>query len=173
MPFNLFIALIASLILLGGLVGLLMIGLSYLRNQKPSRTGISLVALPVCLAMIALIYSGLSQLILSKPGVEDLVGKYHLIKVTVPDFDKSQMKDVSLEFKADGSFSLTTLLGLEDICSFGKYKLDYEFDNNEIQFDCGTFTTFAHIDRGLGSYRIEFIVGDPDLGESYYFEKNK
>jgi hypothetical protein len=74
--------------------------------------------------------------------------------------------------KRDSTFELTPVPYI-DVCNKGKYTVDYAFDYNEISLMCGNGTRPAHIDRHFNYYRIEFIIGDPDSGESIYFEKDK
>jgi hypothetical protein len=154
----------------------LMMGSSYLQEKKLSRANIRLVFLPVCLAVIALVYFGFRELILTKPNSEDLVGKYHLSKVTVTGFDQSRLKNYSLTFFQNGKYVMTPISDV-DLGETGTYKVNYKNSLNEIDFtykyEFGNAGYTVHIDRGLGSYRIEFVIDDPVLGESYFFEKDK
>lgn len=133
---------------------------------------IILIAIPLTTALCLGIYDGFCSLTYDKPNQLDFVGKYHISKVTAQSPEKSDNGKFTLEFKRDGTFELTPLPGVE-ICDKGKYSVDYTFDDNEISFMCSGFITTAHIDRHYNYYRIEFIIGDPDSGESIYFEKDK
>ena len=131
-----------------------------------------LVSVPVGAVICACIYQEFSSLTYDKPTQLELVGKYHVSKVTVGNFDGSTFNKFKLEFKRDSTFELTPTPNI-DVCNKGKYSVDYQFDYNEISFTCNNTITSAHIDRHYGYYRIEFIIGDPDSGESIYFERDK
>ena len=136
------------------------------------KIAVILIAIPVSAGLCLGIYDGFCSLTYEKPTQLDLVGKYHISKVTAQSPEKSNNGKFRLEFKRDGTFELTPLPGVE-ICDKGKYSVGYSFDDNEISFMCSGFITTAHIDRHYNYYRIEFIIGDPDSGESIYFEKDK
>jgi len=136
------------------------------------KTAVLLIIIPAAAIVIVCIYDGVTNLIFAKPTQVELVGTYHISKVTVGDFDPSTFHKFKLEFKKDSTFELTPLKDV-DICDKGKYSVDYEFDGNELTFYCGKEITTGHIDRHYGFYRIEFIIDDPDSGESIYFEKDK
>jgi len=131
-----------------------------------------LIGFPIGALICGCLYFGVSSLIDEKPTQQELAGKYHISKITVANFDKSVMNKFKLEFRPDGTFELTSTPNI-DVCNKGKYNVDYQFDYNEISFNCNSATTTAHIDRHWGYYRIEFIIGDPDSGESIFFEKDK
>jgi hypothetical protein len=131
-----------------------------------------LICIPVASILMVCIYEGFGNLAFAKPTKVELVGTYHISKGTVEGLDPSTYHQYRLEFKKDGTFELTSLQKV-DVCSNGKYALDYDDRFNELTFYCGKSSTSAHIDRHLGFYRIEFIIGDPDSGESIYFEKDK
>ena len=131
-----------------------------------------LIFIPAAAVAGWFIYDIVSDLTLPKPTQFQLVGKYHISKVTAGDLDPSTFHQFKLEFKKDSTFELTPINDI-NVCSKGKYAVDYSFDYNELTFFCDKGITSAHIDRHYGFYRIEFIIGDPDSGESIYFEKDK
>jgi hypothetical protein len=131
-----------------------------------------LIIVPICAIIGACAYEEFSGLTFAKPTQLELVGKYHISEATVRNFDKSTFNKFKLEFKRDSTFELTPTPNIE-VCSKGKYKVDYQFYYNEISLECENMGKSAHIDRHYGYYRIEFIIGDPDSGESIFFEKNK
>ncbi len=145
-------------------------GLVFLLNNNTRKKGLLFAGIPSSIFLVCLLISLFSELFTSKPQIKDLKGTYHIVKVTGINFDKNTYDKYKLQFFENGSFALTTTPYI-DICQNGKYSIDYEFDNNELSFDCTNLVTFAHIDRGFGNYRIEFVIGDPDSGESIYFEK--
>lgn len=165
MIFNL---LILFIIIIMGLAFL--VGLAFLLNNNTRKKGLLLTGIPSSIILVCLLFSLFNELFTSKPQTKDLVGTYHIVKVTRLDFDKNTYDKYKLQFFENGAFTLTTTPFI-DICQSGKYKVDYDFDYNELSLDCTNLFTSAHIDRGFGNYRIEFVIGDPDSGESIYFEK--
>jgi len=147
-----------------------LVGLAFLLNNNTRKKGILLVGIPSSIVIVCYLFSLFSELFTSKPQSKDLVGTYHIVKVTQLDFDKNTYDKYKLQFFENGTFKLTTTPSI-DICQSGKYDVDYEFEYNELSFKCEKTVTTAHIDRGFGNYRIEFVIGDPDSGESIYFEK--
>jgi len=175
MLFSLLIILIMFLMSLTFFVGLILFIFGRLKkdkNNKLTKVGLILLGIPTSIIILFLLLSLISEIFSSKPDEEDLVGTYHIVKVTQVNFDKNIYSKVKLQFYKGGRFTLTPTPNI-DICESGKYKVDYKWDYNELSLECpASGFTSAHIDRGFGSFRIEFIIGDPDSGESIYFEKN-
>jgi hypothetical protein len=147
-----------------------LVGLALLLNNNTRKKGILLAGIPSSIVIICLLFSWFSEQFTSKPQTKDLVGTYHIVKVTQLNFDKNTYEKYKLQFFENGTFKLTPTPSI-DVCQSGKYKVDYEFEYNELSLKCPNLYTSAHIDRGFGNYRIEFVIGDPDSGESIYFEK--
>jgi len=145
---------------------------SFFKKNGIIKIGALLIIIPAMAIAGFFIYNKVSDLTFAKPTQAELIGKYHIIEATNNRFDPSTFYRFKLEFKKDSTFELTPLTDVE-VCSKGKYKVDYQFDYNELTFYCGKEVTSAHIDRHFGFYRIEFIIGDPDSGDSIYFEKDK
>lgn len=146
--------------------------LNFFKRNGIVKIAAVLISIQVAAILIVCIYEGFANLTFAKPTKAELVGTYHVSKETVERLDPSTYHQYRLEFKKNGTFELTPLRDV-DVCSNGKYALDYNDDYNELTFYCGKSLTSAHIDRHFGFYRIEFIIGDPDSGESIYFEKDK
>lgn len=147
-----------------------LVGLAFLLNNNTRKKGLLLAGIPSSIVLVCLLFSLSSELFTSKPQTKDLIGTYHIVKVTRLDFDKNTYDKYKLQFYENGTFTLTKTPFI-DLCQSGKYEVDYEFDSNELSLECKNLVTSAHIDRGFGNYRIEFVIGDPDSGESIYFEK--
>lgn len=145
---------------------------SFFEKNAILKIALVLIGIPVTAIIGVCIYEEVTSLTFAKPTQSDLVGKYHISKATVRNFSASAFNKYKLEFKRDSTFELTPTPNI-DVCDSGKYEVDYQFEYNEISFRCNNTVTPAHIDRHFGYYRIEFIVGDPDSGESIYFEKDK
>jgi hypothetical protein len=107
-----------------------------------------------------------------KSSQQELVGKYHISKVTVHDFQSTAVNTFKLEFKHNSTFGLTPTPYIH-VCDKEKFSVDYRFENNELTVMCSNETSIAHIDLHLGYYPIEFIIGGSDSGESIFFEKDK
>ncbi|MFH6944947.1 hypothetical protein [Flavobacterium sp. FlaQc-50] len=165
MTFNILLSLILFIIGLGFFPGLF-----FLLKKNTRRKGLILIKTSSIIVIAFLLFGLFSGLFTSKPKTKDLVGKYHIVKVTRLNIDKNTYDKYKLQLYENGTFKLTTTPSI-DICQNGKYEVDYEFEYNELSLECPNLFTSAHIDRGLGNYRIEFIIGDPDSGESIYFEK--
>ena len=172
--FSILFLLVILLLIVIFIVGLslLIYGLLKKDNKNSFRKkGLIFISIPLSIYLLVLLYSFAHEMFTKKPNKKDLVGIYHISEASnlIP---KKLYSSYTLEFKDDGTFYLSTTPGIS-ICSDGKYSVDYQFELNEISFECnGNFTT-AHIDRGFWDYRIEFIKGDPDEKESIYFLKNK
>jgi hypothetical protein len=136
--------------------------------------GFLILGIPIGIAINIILYGLIFRIFAAKPNQKDLVGVYHIVETTNIDFDVKTYNQYRLEFNSDSSFILSDTPYLE-LCDSGKYEVDYTFDGNEINLNCYNDNVFrcAHIDRHFGSYRIEFVIGDPDSGESIYFKKDR
>ena len=142
-------------------------------QKKPiDRWFVVVAVIPIALAVLYFIYNDAPDIILSKPNKTDLVGSYHITEVTAGSFKPASLKNFKLVFKTDGTFTLTHIPQIAT-CETGTYEVDYAFVSNELSFKCDNSWTTAHIVREFGGYRIEFVRGDPDSGESIFFEKDK
>ncbi len=157
------------------LVGLFIFTLGHFKKEKNKRhrkAGLIIAGIPTGIVVAFFLLSLFGEIFTIKPNNEDLVGKYHIVKVTQLDFDKSTYGNYKLQFYKNGTFTLTPTPYIE-VCESGKYQVDYKWDYNELSLKCSEYYTSAHIDRGFGNFQIEFIIGDPDSGESIYFERIK
>lgn len=155
------------------LVGLVMFTVGQLKKDKNNRirkTGLIIAGIPTTIVVLMLLLSLIGEIFTSKPDNSDLVGKFQIVKVTQLDFDKSTFKNYHLQFHENGKFTLTPTPFI-DVCKSGKFKINYDSYYNELSLECSAFYTTAHIDRGFGGYKIEFVIGDPDSGRSIFFEK--
>jgi len=130
------------------------------------------IVVPILIATYLFIYNVISENYFVKPTKSELIGRYHVVDATVSGFDQSTYKKYSLTLNKNNTFTLTTTPYI-DLCDSGKYEFDYADYYNELYFRCNQSGNSAHIDRHLNYYRIEFIIGDPDTGESIFFEKDK
>jgi len=155
------------------IVGLVLFIIGQLKKDKKNKirkAGLIIGSIPIGIILLLLMLSLIGEIFTSKPDNEDLVGIYRIVKVTQLDIDKTKYSEYVLEFDEDNTFTLTQTPYI-DVCESGKYKVDYKWDYNELSLECPTFFTSAHIVRDFGNFQIEFIIGDPDSGESIYFEK--
>ncbi len=173
MLLSLVLAVIALFMLLTFLVGLILLIIGLLKKDKGKKLkklGLIVGSIPIGIIVFIFLAGQTAELLLSKPNSEELVGIYHISKTTQIDIPKTDYNKYLLQFKEDGTFNLSPTPFLET-CESGKYKLDYKWDYNELSFECPKAFTSAHIDRGIGSFQIEFIIGDPDSGESIFFKR--
>jgi hypothetical protein len=160
------------------LLGILLIILGLFRKKKSNRilkAGLIVAGIPLSIFIAGCFISWFFTTFAMKPNQIQLVGTYHISKANVLDLPKSTFGNYKLEFRSDSTFSLTPVPNLE-ICQEGRYSVDYEFYYNELSFECDNDSHHAyypaHIDRWLGCFRIELVRGDPDSGESIFFEKD-
>ena len=137
--------------------------------NKISKIGLKTLLIPIVIVSLIILYGFVWDVFSAKPNKQDLVGKYKMSNSSFLDICKENYK---LELFKNGTFSISKTPNI-NICKNGKYDVDYEFEGNEISFKCGNSYHMASINRGFGNYKIEFIIGDPDSGESIYFEKIK
>jgi len=154
------------------IIGVAIIIINSSRKKKISKIGLIFIASPIVIGAYFFIYDKVSKNYFAKPNYDELTGRYHIVDATLGDFDKSSYNKYSLILNKDSTFTLTPTPNI-DVCDSGKYELDYSAEYNELFFRCSQGGYCAHIDRHLNYYRIEFIIGDPDTGESIFFEKDK
>ncbi len=132
-----------------------------------SKTGLKIILIPIIIITSIVVYGFIREVFTSKPDKKDLVGRYKMSNSSFIDIGKENYK---LEFFENGNFTISKTPNI-DLCENGEYDVDYKFVDNEVSFKCGNGYSTARIDREFGNYKIEFIIGDPDSGESIYFEK--
>jgi energy-coupling factor transporter transmembrane protein EcfT len=136
-------------------------------ENKISKIGLKIVLIPITIIATILVYGLIREVFTSKPNKKDLVGKYEMSNSSFID---NRKENYNLEFFENGNFKISKTPYI-DLCENGIYDVDYEFEDNEVSLKCGNGYSTARIDREFGNYKIEFIIGDPDSGESIYFEK--
>lgn len=166
--FLLFIILLGSLLVLGLII--LFIGLLK-KNKKntTSNVGLIILSIPLSIFLIYVSYNYAHENFTQKPDDKDLVGVYY-ISETSGLISKSSYKSYRLEFNNDKTFYLTPTPHIS-ICEKGKYGVAWEDEMNELSIQCEKGFSTAHIARSFSGFRIEFIIGDPDSGQSIYFTK--
>ena len=133
------------------------------------KIGLIVLCISIGAVIIAMVLRPVIDLFMFKPTEKELVGIYEIVDVNNLDINRGSYNKYKLEFKSNGTFTLKPTPYIE-VCESGMYEVDYYFDDNELAFRCGGFI-MAHIDAGFGNYRIEFVIGDPDNGESIFFGK--
>lgn len=162
--------LLAALFLIG--IIFLVIGLlDKKRRNSETRTGLIFISIPLGLFLITMLYEFIFDTFAEKPMKKDIVGIYHITNANglIPP---ELYNTYRLELRDDGTFYLSPTPNI-DVCEKGNYSLDYQFNLNELSFQCEKGFTPAHIDRGFTGFNIEFIMGDPDSGKSICFTKDK
>lgn len=144
------------LIVIVGII-LLIIG-KFKHRDKLSNLGLKILLIPIIVIVALFIYATGFEILTTKPNLEELTGKY------------VSSENYKLKLLSNGNFEMDNIPEI-DLCENGKFRF-YEEDD-EIWFNCDSISSSAKIDRGIGDYKIEFIIGDPDSGESVYFEKIK
>ena len=110
MLFSLLIILIMFLMGLTFFVGLILFIFGRLKkdkNNKLTKVGLILLGIPTSIIILFLLLSLVGEIFSSKPDEEDLVGTYHIVKVTQVNFDKNIYSKVKLQFYKGGRFTLT------------------------------------------------------------------
>lgn len=157
-------------------IGTFFIGLNYYSNGETygegekRKIGKRLMILPFVILISYFFFFYLFQKISFKPKQDDLVGKYEISEVSTIKIEKTEFSKYYLELKNNGDFYFNNKPEI-DICEIGKYKLYNSTDESQISFDCGYNNSSAKIISGLNSFEIEFIIGDPDSGESIRYKK--
>jgi hypothetical protein len=144
----------SSLTLIVGIV-LLIIG-KFKQRNKLSNLGLKILLIPIIVVVALFIYAIGFEILTTKPNLEELAGKY------------VSSENYKLKLLSNGNFEMDNIPEI-DLCENGKFRFDE--DDDEIWFNCDSISSSAKIDRGIGDYKIEFVIGDPDSGESVYFEK--
>lgn len=139
-------------------------------RYKLRKAGLILAGIPTAIIALIMIVNFFNEAFTTKPNNEDLVGTYQMVQVTGIDIGKENFKNYTLIFYEDKTFYLSPTPYIE-VCENGKYHVNYTLDYNELSLDCPNLFTHAHIDRGWGNFTIEFNIGDPDGGQSIFFEK--
>lgn len=171
-----FTGIIFILLVFSVIIGSFFIGINYYSNGeaygdgKKRKIGKRVMLLPFAILTSYFLFFYLFQKISFKPKQDDLVGKYEISEVSTINIEKTEFSKFYLELKKNGEFYFNNKPGI-DICEIGKYKFDNSADKSEISFDCGYTISYAKIVSGLNSFEIEFIIGDPDSGESVRFKK--
>lgn len=155
---------VGTIILIGGL-------LKKDKKNSTTKTGLIFLSIPIGLVTIALLYDFSHDKFTKKPTAKELVGTYHITDASGL-IASNQFRSYRLEFRNDETFILSRTPNI-NVCETGKYSVDWQFSFNELSFQCDKGLTTAHINRSISGYRIEFIIGDPDSGESIFFTKDK
>lgn len=162
------------------LVGLFILIIGLLKRNKKNdvtKTGLIVAGIPAGLTFLFFFFQLFVEIFTAKPNEKELVGVYHISEVRNLDFDKSTFNNYKLQLNNDKSFYLSPTPFIE-VCDSGQFEVTYHFmEDNRLWFDCSDrhkgFFGVTQIDRHFGSYRIEFIIGDPDSRKSIYYEKIK
>lgn len=168
--FTLFLFLLAGIFFIG--IAVLVVGLVKKGKQNSLRkAGLIITGFPILIIAIIFSYDFIFEHFTFKPTEKDLVGVYHIVKAEglIP---KQFYHSYALEFKSDGNFYMNPT-PMISICEKGKYSVDWQLSLSEVSFECAGRISTAHIDRSFSGYKIEFIFGDPDEGQSIYFAKDK
>jgi hypothetical protein len=94
---------------------------------------------------IVILYNLFPDFLTKKPSEKELIGTYKIVS-SENGIQKSEFDKHVLNLKEDGTFEFTQTSGI-NLCEKGNYDLDYEFENNELSFQCGQGWTSAHIKR--------------------------
>jgi len=105
-----------------------------------------------------------------KPTKKELVGIYQIVTAD-NGIPKSKFENYTLQLKNDGTFEFTQIPGI-NLCKKGNYELDYQFEDNEISFQCGKDWTPKHLKRKYFGFEIEFYL-DIESGKSICFSKKE
>lgn len=173
MIFSILFVLIIFIFITSIIVGVVLL-LASIKETRHStvirKVGLILAGLPTSIVAVVLIVLSLYDFISFKPTSTDLVGTYYVTKATNLGINSSDYDRYSLNINPDGTFKMSKVPHI-DLCESGEYKVDYENSHNELSIYCPNLITSAHIDQGLFGFRLQFIIGDPDSGESIFFEK--
>jgi heme/copper-type cytochrome/quinol oxidase subunit 2 len=156
------------------IIGVVILFVGHLKKDKKNstiKTGLIITAIPLAVLAILFLYDFARDKSTKKPSDKDLIGIYHISEAS-GQIPKALYSSYRLEFKNDGTFYLSPTPKIS-VCENGKFTVDWQFDYNELSFQCDKAFTLAHIDRGFSGFKIEFIIGDPDSGESIFFSKDK
>jgi hypothetical protein len=141
------------------IIGIILLAIGkFKQRDKLSNLGLKILLIPIIVVVALFIYAIGFEILTTKPNLEELAGKY------------VSSENYKLKLLSNGNFEMDNIPEI-DLCENGKFRFDEEDD--EIWFNCDSISSSAKIDRRIGNYKIEFIIGDPDSGESVYFEKIK
>jgi hypothetical protein len=139
------------------------------RFNRVTKIGMTFFSLPVIVILVGLGYEVFHNIISTKPDEQDIVGTYQ-ISDDSGLLKGHKLNKFKLVLKQDYTYTFTPI-PMISICQEGKYELDYQFKLNELTFRCENGLIPAHLNRELGGFTIEFVIGDPDGGESIHFKK--
>lgn len=114
-------------------------------------TSLAFIGIPV----IVILYNLFSNVLTQKPTDKELVGIYKIVSAE-NGIPKSEFDEHTLNLKKDGTFEFVKTNGIS-LCENGNYELDYQFEDNELSFQCGQGWTSAHIKRKIFGFEIEFF----------------
>ena len=173
MLLSLLILLTMYLLGLTFIIGLILFIIGQLKKDKKNKirkTGLIIGSIPIGCIILLLVFNLINEIFTSKPNKETLVGIYQIVKVTQLDIDKDTYDQYVLKLNKGNTFTLTPTPYI-DICISGEYKVNYKMYYNELSLWCPSVISSVHIDRNFGDFQIEFVIGDPDSGQSIFFEK--
>ena len=150
----------------------MVVGLLSKSQKKLLSAGLIICCVPLVSIGIASLLSSLFDYLKPRPDRAELVGEYQISEVTNLKFDKETYDHYKPVLNADSTFSLTATPYIK-VCDSGRYGIDYSYSGNELEFQCGRGYRFMHIERQFNGFRIEFVIDDPDSGQSIYFEKKR
>lgn len=157
-------------------VGIFFFGFNYYSNgkvygeEKKKIIGKRLMILPFGILATYIILFFLFQKISFNPNQNDIIGKYEISEVSNIEIKKTEFGKYNLVLKQNGEFYFENKPEI-DICENGTYKYYKSGNESEVGFDCGNINSSAKIVSNLSSFKIEFIIGDPDSGESICYKK--
>lgn len=127
------------------------------RDNGLKLTSSALIGIP----LIVILYNLFPNVLTEKPTEKDLIGIYKIVsaenEISESEFDKH-----TLNLKKNGTFEFVKTTGI-NLCENGNYELDYEFENNELSFQCGQGWTSAHIKRKITGFEIEFFNNESEI----------
>lgn len=157
------VLILTTLIILG------IVGISK-KDSSKSRIKNFIYLFIIIIPIMILFWNPITKPFKFKPNEKELIGKYLIVKAD-NEIPKEEFKNYVLELNSDKTFSITPTPGI-DLCESGNYELDYDFEYNELSFQCGLDWSPKHIKRKINGFEIEFFL-PPDSGKSICFEKIK
>lgn len=157
-------------------IGLFFFGLNYYSNgkvygdERKKRIGKKIILIPFIIFISFILLFFIYNKISFKPSDNDLIGKYEISVVSNIKIDKNDFEKCKLVLMKNGEFYVENKPNI-DICENGKYNLYNSEDEIRINFNCSNNNALATIISNLSSFKIEFIIGDPDSSESISFKK--
>lgn len=175
MLFNLLFLAILFLLTVAFCIGLILFLIGILKKNKSRGlivSGAIVGGIPLSLLICYCIYYFACDLVKAKPDYDDLVGEYRISNETMPGYSMESCKDYKLTFNKDGSYVFIKPNEI-DVPDSGTFSLDYSSVANEIILQKHGWSSTCCINRHVGYFEIEFFIGDPDSGESFFFRKNE